>query len=103
MARTKGRASIVSISLHLRARDGQHAEVPVDPKRHDAVFFTLSAVDKFLVPFYAARDGLDAALKLRAEVARAFRRTGGIGVVLHHGMCRLIVSPIRWRRVSMAR
>jgi hypothetical protein len=100
MAQSKGSASIVSISVRLGARGGQHAEVPVDPRRHDAVFFTLGAVDKFLVPLYTARDGLEAALKLRAQVARSFRRTGGVGVALHQGMCALSVRPIRWTKAS---
>lgn len=103
MARTKGSASVVSISLRLHARDGQQAEVPVDPKRQDAVFFTLGAVDKFLVPFYAARDGLDAALKLRAEAARRFRRTGNVGVAFHQGMCALTFPPVHWTRAAIRR
>jgi len=103
MARTKGSVSVVSISVRLRARTGQQAEVPVEPRTDDAVFFTLGAVDKFLIPLYAARDGLDAALKLRARIARTFRQTGGVGVALHQGMCETITPPLQWTATRIGR
>lgn len=96
MAGTRTRG-IKSTTLRFDARDGRHGEVRLDPEG-DAVFFTLDAVDRFLVPFYAARDGLDAALKFRAEAARAMNHAGAIIVVLHKGMCNRVLLRVPLRR-----
>jgi hypothetical protein len=97
MAGTRTRG-IESITLRFQSRDGRQADVRVDPRKYDAVFFTLPAVENIMLPFYAAKGGLGAALKVRAEVTRKLRRPG---VVFHQGPCRLRVLPIRWRRSSI--
>jgi hypothetical protein len=102
MAATRTRVSIKSITVRLHARDGRQADVQLDPREDDALFFSLGAVDTFLVPVYAARDGLDAALRFRAQAQRKVRRTGGI-VVLHKLGCAQEVVRPGWRVPSTPR
>jgi hypothetical protein len=102
MATTRTRVSVKSITVRLHARDGRQADVQLDPRKDDTLFLSLGAVDTFLVPVYAARDELDAALRFRAQAAREFRRTGAI-VVLHKAGCMRKMARLRWRVPSTPR
>ncbi len=59
--------AVITVTLVLL--DGR--EIHLDGREHDAVFWTLSAVDKFAVPYYARTDGPEFAAEMRRRAARS--------------------------------
>jgi len=57
---------VQEIQLRILLRDGRIHVTTHSPSDLDAVFFTLSAVDKFAVPYYARLYGVDFAARMRA-------------------------------------
>jgi hypothetical protein len=56
----------ITVTVHPTTRDAYSFEF--DPKKSDALFFTLSAVDKFVLPYYAGVLGVDYAAQMRARL-----------------------------------
>jgi hypothetical protein len=68
--RFKGKpAEVLAITVKLRT-GSDTVSVTVDPRKYDALVWTLPALDKFLVPYYARIYGLDRARELREEYLR---------------------------------
>ena len=59
--------SIVGVFLTFRMRDGSTRPVNVPPSA-DAIFLTLPAIDKFVIPYYAGIIGADAAAAMRRNI-----------------------------------
>jgi hypothetical protein len=66
-------SEIDSMSLVIRTRDGASRTISL-PRRADAIFLTMSAVDKFVIPYYTRVDGVDAAAALRRRMLADDRR-----------------------------
>jgi len=56
-----------SISITLRLRNGTTQVIPL-ARGTDAVFLTLSAIDKFVIPYYGKIGGIDQAARMRAQI-----------------------------------
>jgi hypothetical protein len=56
-----------AVTLTIREGEGTR-EVRLDGREYDSVFWSLSAIDKFAVPYYARTDGAEYAARLRREV-----------------------------------
>ena len=63
-------ADVDSVTIHVRMRDGTSEIIPVQ-KGADAIFFTLSAIDKFAIPYYVRVVGLEDAARLRQRLVNA--------------------------------
>jgi hypothetical protein len=63
-------AEVDSVTLTVRLRNGTTRSIPV-PRGADAIFFTLSAVDKFAIPYYTRVSGLEEAALLRRRLVNA--------------------------------
>lgn len=64
-------ADVVSMTLVVRMRDGTVRERRMGPEV-DAIFLTLPAIDKFVIPYYARIVGVDSAAAMRGQLARSF-------------------------------
>ncbi|HEU4453697.1 MAG TPA: hypothetical protein VFR81_11590, partial [Longimicrobium sp.] len=62
---SQARLEVIEVTLTLH--DGR--EVRIDGREHDAVFWSLSAIDKFAVPYYARTDGAEYAAEMRRRAA----------------------------------
>ncbi|HEU4452328.1 MAG TPA: hypothetical protein VFR81_04680, partial [Longimicrobium sp.] len=60
---------VETVTLTIREGD-RTREVQLDGREHDAVFWSLSAIDKFAVPYYARTDGAEYAAEMRRKVAK---------------------------------
>jgi hypothetical protein len=45
----------------------------IDPREVDAAFFNIAAIDKFVIPYYSALVGPEAATQLRESIGRQLR------------------------------
>lgn len=63
-------ADVDSVIITVRMRDSTTRTIPV-PRGADAIFFTLSAVDKFAIPYYTRVAGLEEAATLRRRLINA--------------------------------
>jgi len=63
---------IVAVKVTMQTQAGQKT-YDVDPRQSDALFFSMSAVDKFVLPYYLKLLGPDYALRLRHKAIVAFR------------------------------
>lgn len=61
-----------TMTLTLRMRDGTVRTIPL-PAGTDAIFLTLSAVDKFAMPYYVRIVGVDSAAALRGSMTGSAR------------------------------
>jgi hypothetical protein len=61
-------ADVESIMLSVRVRDSTISVAL--PRETDAVFFTLAAIDKFVVPYYTRIVGVDSAAEMRQNIVR---------------------------------
>ena len=66
-------ADVESVELTVHMRDGTPHVIPV-PRGADAIFLTLSAVDKFAIPYYARVSGLGEAVRLRQRLVDSLAR-----------------------------
>ena len=79
---------VVSITVLLRARDGTERTVEIDPSESDALFWTVGAFDRLLMPFYCARRGFEFASAVRRQFVDD--KTGLIVIpILHKKLCKL--------------
>ena len=62
-----GRLQVTSVTLAIR-QGGETREVRLDGREYDSVLWSLSAIDKFAVPYYARADGAEFAAELRRRV-----------------------------------
>ena len=60
----------VTISIWLKNRETRREVLPAGT---DAVFFTLAAVDKFALPYYARAIGIDEAARMRQDLVKKMR------------------------------
>jgi len=66
-------ANIHDITITLHAKEGASVERVLAPHDVDAVFFTLSAIDKFAMPYYTRLYGAQYAADMRAAYVRSLR------------------------------
>ncbi len=69
--------SVESVTVTVRARNGRAYTSQMRPQEAGAVFFTMSAVDKLLIPYYERLYGLPETDRIRAAFLRALTR--GVG------------------------
>lgn len=60
------KAGVASIAVTVRRGD-EEVVVPIDPRKYDSIFWSLSAVDKFAIPYYVGMSGLDFATSVREK------------------------------------
>jgi hypothetical protein len=53
-------------------RDGTVRDIPVG-RGVDAIFLSLPAIDKFMIPYYARTIGVDSAAAMRARIVSRIR------------------------------
>jgi len=68
-------ASIKDITIIIHAKDGASVETVLPPGDVDAVFFTVSAIDKFAMPYYTRVYGAQFAAEMRSAYLRRLRAT----------------------------
>ena len=66
-------ANIKDITITIHAKEGPAVERVLAPREVDAVFFTLSAIDKFVMPYYARVYSAQYAADMRATYLRSLR------------------------------
>jgi len=59
--------TIISIIVNIEKDDGSVNEIILDPKEYDALFFSESAKDKFLYPYYTNLYGVEFAAKMKKD------------------------------------
>jgi hypothetical protein len=64
--------SLAELTLTARLKDGTTRTLSLGP-RADAVFLSLPAIDKFVIPYYARTIGVDSAAAMRARIVRGVR------------------------------
>lgn len=89
---------IVSVRLHHPRGKGE-IDVVFSPKdrRVDAVFITVDAVEKILLPFYRGRNAAQAEDLLRRVREQ---QDNGYCFVPHQYSCKVAVPPIDWNAPS---
>jgi hypothetical protein len=66
-------SDVVSMTLVTRLRNGTVHEMPMGPEV-DAIFLSLPAIDKFMIPYYARVIGIDSAAAMRTQIVRGLTR-----------------------------
>gem|GEM_PF-901087 len=66
---------LTNVHLTFKTAKGAIRTKDVDPKQVDALFMSMSAVDKFMVPYYARIYGPDYAQRLRDDVSVTIKST----------------------------
>lgn len=66
-------AAIKDITITIHSKDGTAVQSVLAPGEADAVFFTLSAIDKFVMPYYTRIYGAQFAADMRAGYVRNLR------------------------------
>ena len=69
-------AEIIEIVVTIK-EDGKTKQVKVDPKEIDCLFWSESAVDKFIVPYYARLYGVEHAARMRKTFIAEGNRLSG--------------------------
>ena len=64
---------IASVTITYQLRDGSRLTEQFDPRRVEAVFFTMPAVDRMLIPYYVRVYGLNGAARRRQVLLDRFR------------------------------
>jgi len=65
--------AIESVTITYKLREGgRQVSETFDPKTVEAVFFTMSAVDRMLIPYFVRVYGLNGALQKRTELLRRY-------------------------------
>ena len=64
---------VVSMTLVTRLRDSTIHEMHMGPQV-DAIFLTLPAIDKFMIPYYSRVVGIDSAAAMRTQIVRGLSR-----------------------------
>lgn len=75
-ARLAVRPEIIEISVTIK-EGGKTKQVKVDPKEVDCLFWSESAVDKFVIPYYARLYGVEHAAKMRKTFAAERKALSG--------------------------
>jgi hypothetical protein len=63
-------ANIAGYTLRVRMRDSSTRDIPIG-RNIDAIFLSVPAIDKFMIPYYARIIGVDSAAALRASIVRS--------------------------------
>jgi hypothetical protein len=100
MASRKGR--IVSITARVRGRNGREYTIEIDPEKNDALFWSLGAVDRFLLPSYLVMRGFDYAARLRKDLHAEFNRLGWV-LPPHKAECKIVIPKFTERGPSELR
>ena len=69
--------SVRSVTLTVVTKDGRSMRTTVLPEHAEAFFLTMSAVDKFLIPYYTQLYGVAYAARLREEYLQRFMLRSG--------------------------
>jgi len=91
MAIESNEPAILSVTVRFRTRDGRERELNLDPQEHDAVFWSLEAVDRFLLPAYLGREGFEFIDRLRSEIVGSIDEVG-ISIPRHKRLCGIHLS-----------
>ncbi|MBA2459575.1 MAG: hypothetical protein H0V43_11575 [Gemmatimonadales bacterium] len=91
MAIESNEATVVSVTVRVRTRDGRERDVSIDPAAHDAVFWSMEAVDNFLLPFYFVHEGFEFIEQLRRELAAEVDATGLV-LPRHKRICMVVLQ-----------
>jgi hypothetical protein len=67
------RGDIARMTLVTRLKDSTVHEMPMAADV-DAIFLSLAAIDKFVIPYYVRTLGVDSAAAMRAQIVRGLRR-----------------------------
>ncbi len=100
-AENRSEATIESIVVKVRAKDGTASEITVDPNENDALFWSQEAVDKLALPFYLSSRSLEQALAVRRQVDEQMA-AGGLMIAAHKRLCTLLVADLTQKRSSIA-
>lgn len=86
----KADSKILAITVRLRTRDGEDHTIEIDPKTTDGLFWSMEAVDSFLVPFYSVTEGFEFAADLRGKIVNG---DTGLFIVpmIHKKLCRILL------------
>ena len=68
---------VQSISMTFHLRNGRDSTIILDPSV-DAIFLSLPAIDKFVLPYYERIVGMDAAATMRRDIVDRVARQAGI-------------------------
>jgi len=60
------------VQVTIQTSGGEQTQV-VDPNKSDALFFSLSAIDKFVLPYYEKTYGAEYALRLRRKILEGLK------------------------------
>lgn len=72
---------VLSVSIRVRTPGGEE-QITIEPRTHDALFWSLAAIDKLVIPYYALIHGVAEAARLRLRLeAQLLQR--GVVVVPH--------------------
>jgi hypothetical protein len=86
-----GAGAVVSVTVRYRTSDGKEGTLEINPNEYDSVFWTLEAVDRFLLPYYLAHYGFAEADRIRAELVREMRVVG-IPIPRHKKLCSIVMG-----------
>lgn len=64
---------IQSVTITYQLRDGNRVTEQFDPRRVEAIFFTMPAVDRMLIPYYVRVYGLNGAVRRRQVLLDLYR------------------------------
>jgi hypothetical protein len=82
---------VVSVRVTFRTKEGTERSVTIDGRSSDAVFWSMEAIDRFVVPFYHVTEGFERATDIRRSAEEQLARTGMI-IGPHKKYC-LILLP----------
>lgn len=88
--------NVVSVTLTIQ-RDGRTEQVTIDPRQVDALFLSMAAVDKFMIPYYSRIYGSAYGAALRERIASAPGRLRAAPVPCHitgtSAKCAILLDP----------
>lgn len=101
IAPATGKPQILAVTVRVRGPDGKVGDLEVNLDQRegsDALFFSLDAVQNFVVPFYAHRkgEGPDSSAAILTAAQDQLKKTGII-VILHKLKCKVLIPVDLWR------
>ena len=87
-----GTGEILSVTVRYRTADGVERAFNVDPRQEDAVFLSMEAAEKFLLPYYRSTYGGSVADELQRRFASE-QQLMGITIPRHKKICSILMLP----------
>lgn len=84
-------AGVISVMVKFRTKDGKERSVTIDGQSSDALFWSMEAIDRFVLPFYHVTEGYEKAADIRRG-AEAQLADAGMIIGPHKRYC-LILLP----------